>query len=66
MVFLISIENAFVHGCFCELKGVFESEVAVVFCLEIHQNNIFIYFFKIISNINTSKYLKTPKNINLK
>jgi hypothetical protein len=36
-----------------------------VFCLEMHQNNIF-YFLKFIFNFYTSKQLETPKKFNLK
>jgi hypothetical protein len=34
-----------------------------VFCLKIHQNNIFFYFFKIIFGISTSKRSKNIKKL---
>jgi len=34
--------------------------------LKIYQKKYIFYFLKIIFDINTSKYLKTSKNINLK
>jgi hypothetical protein len=41
--------------------GGFENVVATVFFLEIHQNNIFFIFKKIIFDISTSKQFKNIK-----
>ena len=38
----------------------------VFFCSKIHQNNIFLFFKKIIFEINTSKWYANTKKINLK
>jgi hypothetical protein len=37
--------------------------VQSVFCLEMYQNNFFIYFLKIIFDINTSKQSENIKKI---
>jgi hypothetical protein len=42
---------------------VFESVVVVVFHSEIHQNNIFFYFLKIIFDISVSKLFENTKEI---
>jgi hypothetical protein len=51
-------------------KGVFRSIVEVafqnVFPLEMHQNNIFYFFFKFIYDTSTSKRSKNTKKTNLK
>jgi len=50
-----------------QCQGLFESGVAVafqnIFHSEMHQNDIFFYFLKIIFEINASKRSKTLKNI---
>jgi hypothetical protein len=51
-------------------KDVFGNVVVIIFqsdfCLEIHQNNIFFYFLKIIFYIITSKQSKSIKKIKFK
>jgi hypothetical protein len=51
-------------------KGLFGIGVAVavavqgIFCIEMHQNNIFFYFLKIIFKVSISKQYKNIKSNN--